>query len=57
MARPSSTKSASTYIGSFGTDGHGKVRLGWGSYQLKNYYFAKLEGEKEWRQLAQASNR
>ncbi len=42
----------STYVGSFGTDGHGKVRLGWGRYQLKNYYFAKLEGEKEWRQLA-----
>jgi len=46
----------STYIGSFGTDGHGKVRLGWGSYQLKNYYFAKLEGEKEWRQLARVKS-
>jgi dipeptidyl aminopeptidase/acylaminoacyl peptidase len=43
------------YIGSFGTDGHGKVRLGWGRYQLKNYYFAKLEGEKEWRQLARVN--
>jgi acetyl esterase/lipase len=46
----------STYIGSFGTDGHGKVRLGWGRYQLKNYYFAKLEGEKEWRQLARVKS-
>jgi dipeptidyl aminopeptidase/acylaminoacyl peptidase len=45
----------STYIGSFGTDGHGKVRLGWGRYQLKNYYFAKLEGEKDWRKLAKVS--
>ena len=44
-----------TYIGSFGTDGHGKVRLGWGRYQLKNYYFAKLEGEKEWRQLTRVT--
>jgi dipeptidyl aminopeptidase/acylaminoacyl peptidase len=48
-------ESGRTYIGSFGTDGHGKVRLGWGTYQLKNYYFAKLEGEKEWRQLAKVS--
>jgi dipeptidyl aminopeptidase/acylaminoacyl peptidase len=44
-----------TYIGSFGTDGHGKVRLGWGRYQLKNYYFAKLEGDKEWRRLAKVT--
>jgi len=44
-----------TYIGSFGTDGHGKVRLGWGRYQLKNYFFAKLEGEKEWRQLGKVT--
>jgi hypothetical protein len=33
-------------IGGYGTDGHGNVRLGWGRYQLKNYYFAKLAGEK-----------
>jgi len=39
-------------IGSYGTDGHGNVRLGWGYYQMKNYYFAKLEGETKWRQLA-----
>ncbi len=38
-------------IGSYGTDGHGNVRLGWGFYQMKNYYFAKLEGETKWRQL------
>ena len=44
-----------TYIGSFGTDGHGKVRLGWGRYQLKNYYFARLEGDKDWRQLARVA--
>ena len=31
------------------------MRLGWGRYQLKNYYFAKLEGEKEWRQLARVN--
>jgi dipeptidyl aminopeptidase/acylaminoacyl peptidase len=39
-------------IGGFGTDGHGNVRLGWGQYQLKNYYFAKLKGETKWRELA-----
>jgi dipeptidyl aminopeptidase/acylaminoacyl peptidase len=39
-------------IGSFGTDGHGHVRLGWGFYDMKNYYFAKLEGETKWRELA-----
>jgi hypothetical protein len=43
------------YIGSFGTDGHGNVRLGWGRERLKNYYFAKLEGEKEWRELARVT--
>lgn len=42
-------------IGSFGTDGHGNVRLGWGNYQLKNYFFAKLEGETKWRELARVT--
>ncbi len=43
------------YIGSFGTDGKGNVRLGWGGYDLKNYYYAKLTGEKKWRQLARVN--
>jgi acetyl esterase/lipase len=43
------------HIGAFGTDGHGNVRLGWGGERLKNYYFAKLEGEKEWRELARVT--
>ncbi len=43
------------HIGGFGTDGNGNVRLGWGRERLKNYYFAKLEGEKEWRELARVT--
>ena len=39
-------------IGAFGTDGHGNVRLGWGGYDLQQYYYARLEGEKKWRRLA-----
>lgn len=40
------------YIGGFGTDGRGNVRLGWGVVNLKYYFHAKLEGEKKWRELA-----
>jgi dipeptidyl aminopeptidase/acylaminoacyl peptidase len=40
------------HIGSFGTDGHGNVRLGWGVEDLKFFFFARLEGEKKWRELA-----
>jgi dipeptidyl aminopeptidase/acylaminoacyl peptidase len=40
------------YIGAFGTDGHGNVRLGWGTYNLQTYYYARLENEKKWRRLA-----
>lgn len=43
------------YIGSFGTDGKGNVRLGWGGYDLKNYYYAKLIGENKWRRLARVN--
>jgi dienelactone hydrolase len=39
------------YIGHFGTDGRGHVRLGWGTYNLKTYYYAKLQGESKWRRL------
>ncbi|MES1263642.1 MAG: hypothetical protein ABUL69_04750, partial [Peristeroidobacter soli] len=39
------------YIGSFGTDGHGNVRLGWGRYDMQVYYHARLVGEKKWRRL------
>jgi dienelactone hydrolase len=39
------------YIGSFGTDGHGNLRLGWGRYDMKVYYHARLQGEKKWRRL------
>jgi len=44
------------YIGSFGTDGHGNVRLGWGGYDLQNYYYARLAGEKKWRRLAKVKS-
>jgi dipeptidyl aminopeptidase/acylaminoacyl peptidase len=47
---------AHEYIGSFGTDGHGNVRLGWGRYDLKDYYFAKLQGESKWRRLARVNS-
>ncbi len=40
------------HIGSFGTDGRGNVRLGWGGYNLDNFYYARLAGDKKWRQLA-----
>lgn len=43
------------HIGGFGTDGQGNVRLGWGRERLKNYYFARLEGEKEWRELGRVA--
>ena len=51
-ARSSSYESPYEHIGGFGSDGHGNVRLGWGSYDLKNYFYARLEGEKKWRELA-----
>jgi dipeptidyl aminopeptidase/acylaminoacyl peptidase len=44
-------ESGHEYIGAFGTDGHGKVRLGWGTYDMETYYYAKLEGESKWRRL------
>ena len=40
------------YAGAFGTDGHGEVRLAWGVSDMKRYYYARLLGEKKWRQLA-----
>jgi dipeptidyl aminopeptidase/acylaminoacyl peptidase len=43
------------YIGHFGTDGHGNVRLGWGRVNLTDYYFAKLQGESKWRRLARVN--
>jgi len=43
------------YIGHFGTDGHGNVRLGWGQVNLTDYYFAKLQGETKWRRLARVA--
>jgi dipeptidyl aminopeptidase/acylaminoacyl peptidase len=43
------------YIGGFGTDGRGNVRLGWGTYELKSYYYARLDGEKKWRRLARVN--
>ena len=39
------------YIGRFGTDGHGNVRLGWGQLDMKVYYHARLQGETKWRRL------
>jgi dipeptidyl aminopeptidase/acylaminoacyl peptidase len=45
-------ESPHSYIGGFGTDGHGNVRLGWGVVDLKYYFHARLEGEKKWRELA-----
>jgi dipeptidyl aminopeptidase/acylaminoacyl peptidase len=39
-------------IYSFGTDGHGEVRLGWGRVNMQTYYYARLQGEKKWRRLA-----
>ncbi len=44
------------YIGGFGTDGHGVVRLGWGRVDLHNYYYAKLQGETKWRRLARVNS-
>jgi len=48
-------ENAHQYIGGFGTDGHGHVRLGWGVENLTAYYFAKLEGETKWRRLSRAN--
>jgi dipeptidyl aminopeptidase/acylaminoacyl peptidase len=40
-------------ISNFATDGKGNVRLGWGTTEnLNTYYFARLEGEREWHQLS-----
>jgi dipeptidyl aminopeptidase/acylaminoacyl peptidase len=44
------------YIGSFGTDGQGNVRLGWGRDHLKTYYYARLVGENKWRRLARVNS-
>jgi dipeptidyl aminopeptidase/acylaminoacyl peptidase len=39
----------------FVTDGHGNPRLGWGTSRAgETSYFAKLGGERDWRQLATA---
>jgi dipeptidyl aminopeptidase/acylaminoacyl peptidase len=47
-------ENAHEFIGGFGTDGHGNVRLGWGVSDMQSYFFARLEGEKKWRRLAKA---
>ena len=40
-------------INSFATDGRGEIRLGWGNTEnLKTHFFARLEGEREWRALS-----
>lgn len=39
-------------IQSFTTDGHGQVRLGYGVIDSKLVYFARLEGERSWKELA-----
>ena len=49
-------EAAHEYIGHFGTDGHGNVRLGWGRLDLRDYYYAKLQGEKKWRRLARVNS-
>ncbi len=42
-------------IQSFATDGKGNIRLAWGSTENMNtHYFARLEGEQEWRRLARS---
>lgn len=39
-------------IRNFATDGRGNVRLGWGDTEnLNTHYYARLEGEREWRRL------
>lgn len=39
----------------FATDGKGNIRLAWGGTEnLNTYYFARLEGEQEWRRLARS---
>ncbi|HTU64937.1 MAG TPA: alpha/beta fold hydrolase [Steroidobacteraceae bacterium] len=43
------------YVGAFGTDGHGTVRLGWGVYDLTAYTYAKLKGELRWRRLSRTN--
>jgi dipeptidyl aminopeptidase/acylaminoacyl peptidase len=35
----------------FVTDGEGNPRIGWGTRDLKTYYFARLAGDQEWRKL------
>ncbi len=43
-------------IHNFATDGKGNVRLGWGSADRVNMqYFARLEGEREWRRLSRSN--
>lgn len=39
-------------IQDFSTDGHGQVRLGVGTRDTKLLYFGRLEGERNWRELA-----
>jgi dipeptidyl aminopeptidase/acylaminoacyl peptidase len=35
----------------FVTDGEGNPRIGWGTQDLKTFYFARLDGDREWRKL------
>jgi dipeptidyl aminopeptidase/acylaminoacyl peptidase len=35
----------------FVTDGRGNPRLGWGTQDLKTFYYARLEGDRDWRKL------
>ncbi|MFO1410536.1 MAG: S9 family peptidase [Steroidobacteraceae bacterium] len=39
-------------IQDFTTDGHGQVRLGYGYRDTKALFFARLEGERGWKELA-----
>ena len=35
----------------FVTDGNGNPRIGWGTQDLKTFYFARLDGDRDWRKL------
>ncbi len=42
-------------IQQFATDGRGNILLGWGSTEnLNTHYYARLEGEQEWRHLSRS---
>ncbi len=38
-------------IRNFVTDSRGNPRIGWGTENLKTFYFARLDGDKDWRPL------